>query len=524
MKQYIIASSLLISALAFTSCEDFLDTVPDNRTDIDSEAKLTSLLVTAYPQAYPVVMYEMASDNTTDNGSLYDVESQSTEQAYLWQDITDTDTDCPQGIWDNCYSAIAASNHVLEAIETSFGESKTISAQKGEALITRAYAHFILANTFCVAYNPATAESQMGIPYATEPEKTVKPHYERGTLAETYRKIAEDIEAALPLIDDNLYKVSKYHFNKKAAYAFAARFYLFYVQPDKSNYEKVITYANQVLSSDPKQDIHKYWPEMGKFEDLANKADAYIDASSPANLLIIPVYSSWPYIYGPYNLNKRYGMSREITSYETLWADGPWGSSGNTTFEYMNGSDQKFCFFKYNMYFEYTDKVNGIGYRHAVLVPFTTNETLICRAEAHAMKAQPDYAKAVSDINSWTAAIDKKGLKKLTLDDIVKFYKEMESTPIIVETAKQRTVKRTLNPVLPFVDESQENLIHCILQMRRIEGIHDGLRWLDIKRYGIEYSHIREGLAPDQLLKDDPRRAIQLPFDVINAGLPANPR
>ena len=54
--------------------------------------------------------------------------------------------------------------------------------------------------------------------------------------------------------------------------------------------------------------------------------------------------------------------------------------------------------------------------------------------------------------------------------------------------------------------------------------IHEGLRWQDIKRYGIEISHNRDGLANDILKVDDPRRAMQLPQDVINAGLEANPR
>ena len=39
-----------------------------------------------------------------------------------------------------------------------------------------------------------------------------------------------DLEEGLPLIDDNIYLRVKYHFNKKAAYAFAARFYLYYTQ------------------------------------------------------------------------------------------------------------------------------------------------------------------------------------------------------------------------------------------------------------------------------------------------------
>lgn len=60
--------------------------------------------------------------------------------------------------------------------------------------------------------------------------------------------------------------------------------------------------------------------------------------------------------------------------------------------------------------------------------------------------------------------------------------------------------------------------------MRRMELIHDGSRWMDIKRYGIEISHVRDGMDPVVLSKDDPRRAFQLPQDVIAAGIEANPR
>lgn len=75
-----------------------------------------------------------------------------------------------------------------------------------------------------------------------------------------------------------------------------------------------------------------------------------------------------------------------------------------------------------------------------------------------------------------------------------------------------------------MTEGNQKEVIQCILHLRRIETIHEGLRWQDIKRYGIEISHNREGLSNDILRVDDPRRALQLPQDVINAGLKANPR
>ena len=66
--------------------------------------------------------------------------------------------------------------------------------------------------------------------------------------------------------------------------------------------------------------------------------------------------------------------------------------------------------------------------------------------------------------------------------------------------------------------------MYCLLHFRRIETVHEGLRWFDIKRFGIEIEHNINGQANDVLTKDDPRRVLQLPADVIGAGMQPNPR
>lgn len=83
-----------------------------------------------------------------------------------------------------------------------------------------------------------------------------------------------------------------------------------------------------------------------------------------------------------------------------------------------------------------------------------------------------------------------------------------------------------------YVIESgtQENMLHAVLLMRRIQTLHTGMRWYDIKRYGIEvYRRTLSGgtvgsVSSDVLKIGDMRRAIQLPQDVISAGLTPNPR
>lgn len=504
-------------ASILTSCSDFLNTMPDNRAEIDTKSKITSLLVSAYPSSTDVMMAEMSSDNVMDNGKRFTVELQEYEDAYLWNDITGTGNDSPNSFWNACYRAVAAANQALEAIE-DMGNPAGLNAQRGEALMCRAYAHFALANLFCLPYNPETAESDLGLPYSESPETKVFPYYERGNMKDLYAKINADIEAGLPLINDDIYSVPKYHFNRKAAYAFATRFNLYYL-----NYDKAIEYANVVLGSVPNK-MMKNWNNivMNTATDPTLRANMYISASESSNLLLLPVTSLWGRLVFPYYFGRRYGHSTVICDNETGRADGLWGNYTNLLpFKNMWGFDEKLCVSKIAEYFEYTDKVNGVGYTRNVILAFSADETLLCRAEAYALKGTEFLDKATEDINVWLSSHTLGG-KQVTTNEIVDFYKAISYTPL---SNSKRTIKKRLNPRgFTVAEGSQMSMIQCILHLRRIETIHEGLRWQDIKRYGIEISHNRDGLASDELKVDDPRRALQLPQDVITAGLEANPR
>ena len=85
----------LAAALTLTSCDDFLDKMPDNRTEINSAEKVTKLLVSAYSESNTNYLCEMASDNTMDNGSNYTIGERQQQEAYLWKKITGTGNDSP---------------------------------------------------------------------------------------------------------------------------------------------------------------------------------------------------------------------------------------------------------------------------------------------------------------------------------------------------------------------------------------------------------------------------------------------
>ena len=73
-------------------------------------------------------------------------------------------------------------------------------------------------------------------------------------------------------------------------------------------------------------------------------------------------------------------------------------------------------------------------------------------------------------------------------------------------------------------------MIHLVLNCRRTETMGQGVRWFDIKRYGItvyrrEVNSNADVVAiTDTLGPDDLRRAVQIPQKARDAGFEANKR
>ena len=63
----ILHTLLLISGLGLgtSSCNDFLDKLPDNRTELDTEQKITKLLISAYPEVTANELFELSVTTPT---------------------------------------------------------------------------------------------------------------------------------------------------------------------------------------------------------------------------------------------------------------------------------------------------------------------------------------------------------------------------------------------------------------------------------------------------------------------------
>ncbi len=518
--------SLFVVSGMMTSCSDFLDKMPDNRVTLDTPKKVRNLLVSAYMDANYALIGELSSDNLIDNTSpdkngvsypLLGAEERMHEELFAWEDVKSSDQqDSPSSVWGGAYLAIAVANHALDALDQMSNDYPIaeINALRGEALISRAFHHFVLVNIFSKAYRDEELSKQdVGIPYITEPEKEVFVNYERISVTEVYKMIEQDILEGLPLLNDEAFTTPKYHFNEKAAYSFAARFYLF-----KRDYDKVIEYADAVLGQDPSGLLRSWKEELPTFDAVKNE---WASSELATNSMLMASKSNFFRVFG-----SKYGCNRDAAD-GTLFGKGPTWSQYNfhpcySGRLYIRGSQDYGLFYpKGGEFFEYTDKVAGIGYPRVVRSEFSAEETLLCRAEAYIMKN--NLEAGLKDLQCWddsrkdTPKSSKADFDVLTTDLIKSFY-----TPDA--TLFVKPLNASLMSPSFIVTPEQEPFIHCVLHFRRLQTIFDGMRWLDIKRFGIEIQHNIGASTQDILRWDDPRRAIQIPQEVIAAGFEPNIR
>ena len=546
-----IAAVIILAGL--TACDKFLDKMPDNRAELNSQEKIRALLTSAYSTGTYLFFSEYMSDNVDNLGDDNPGTNRFVDQCYTWADVTETDNDSPKYFWEGGYEAINTANQALEAIEKMAGceegdlnvkaiEQAGLTAEMAEALLCRAYHHFMLVNFFSLNYNVNTSDKDLGIPYIDRVPQELNPQYERGTVAEVYDKIDKDLEIALRYVDDSYYKVPKYHFNVKAAYAFACRFYLFY-----EKWDLAAEYATKCLGSQPAQ-VLRNWKYRNSLEkDREVKSNDYIKSTYSANLMLMTAYTAFGYYMGYPGITK-YSHNAFLNFSEIHFAKNIWGNEQTgwrnvyswywEAPEWYSGSTfDQMAFWKIPYLFEYTDPVARIGYAHAVYPAFTTDETLLNRAEAYVMLGRYDEAAADLDTETHNRIKRANFSGTLTPEFIHEFYQGVEYW-----TPEVPTIKKHLHPAFAIGGEGElrESMLQCVLQFKRIENSAQGLRWLDVKRYGIEIT--RRTLQPDPdagdddagfkllngavdvLTVDDPRRAMQIPPDTQAAGIAPNPR
>jgi hypothetical protein len=486
----IAAYTFLIILSGLTGCKKFLEKEPDNRTTVTTPEQVTQLLTTAYPHANYIPFAEAMSDNSEDKGvsdpSVDPNSAKVNSQSYLYQVVETNDLDSPDFYWYGCYKAIAAANEALEVIAKA-RDTAAFRAQKGEALVARAYAHFMLVTLYAKCYDPATAATDIGIPYVTAPEKTVFGQYDRKTVKYVYDMIEKDLNAGIPLINDKIYnQAPKFHFTTAAAHAFASRFYLF-----KQDYAQVVAHANLAISGNI-ADYFRPWNSTYLNLQPVELRLQYASATEPANLLLQETQSVWSRSF-PYYRFAMYNYIHDVV----MNGDNPTNGNFAIGSKVYGAQPRYYNVPKWYEHFVYTSSTANFGDPYVTVPLFTAEEVAFNRAEANARLH--NYTASLADLNAWV------------------------SKNIISYNAAAHNL--TESRVTAFYGGTSETaLVNTVLQFKRVFYIEEGMRWFDIIRLKIPVTHqTNEGLRID-LPADDKRRILQLPKEANLSGVPLNPR
>ena len=482
----------LIGLLITAGCDDYLDENPDNRVELNTLDKAAQLLTNAYPEAGYNFVEWMGDQVSYTVGTR---KQRNQLRIYNWEVVNanPTDQDTPEFYWNAAYTAIAHANEVLAVIdqlpnedlkgdESERGEVRR-QAIKGEALLARAYAHFMLVNLFAKHYDPNTATSDLGIPYVTTPETEFIKEYSRASVARVYDLVEQDMLEGLSLVNGSFYNDSgKYHFTRESALAFASRFYLF-----KYDYNECIKYSNELLGSTPEvyvKDIPALLQQRINTEDYIR---LYTAPTDPSNLLLIRQESVFYSVVGFYPNN---------TLYNELFNTNPFGATDlRENPAYVMGEDGLLAT-KFERLFQRTSLTSNTGFPYTIFMAFRGEEVLLNRAECYAQLGLTN--EAIADLQ---ILANKRFDQPVTLD------------------------AETLRSYIGTEDLRVAILIYILELERPKEFVHEGLRWFDIKRYGLEVTHAFPDGSTIMLAGDDNRKVLQIPQAAQDiGGLRPNPR
>ena len=241
----VIILLFLCSLTVLTSCSRFLEAVPDR-----SLALLTS--VEQYEQMLntddlylnmPAIPDFSADDYYVETETWQSMPIRS-RNSYAWSsDIYEGSS--ASGItqdWSIPYQLIYKVNVVITGLEeSSWDRDAHFNEILAQALFVRAFQHYVLQETYGQPFNPASADSDLGIPLRLNSD--LEAPIERATVRQTFDQIITDLLKSFDLFDVPYRNDNTYWGSKAAVSAMLSRVYL-----TMQDYENALKYADISLS------------------------------------------------------------------------------------------------------------------------------------------------------------------------------------------------------------------------------------------------------------------------------------
>ena len=245
-------AAVIAVAFSLTSCleklpGDFILEEEGMKTLSDAEQTLTGIYTAYMSGALYSGYLTLCPDIQAD--LVYAVQGNTNTYGTLWQwDIRSTNSEI-EAVYAALYRVIGRCNFYLDKVEelraglTDDDEIQYLDYYTGEVYCARALAYSELIKCFCKAYDPATADSELGVVLADSyfGEKPAK----RASLKESYEFVINDLKKAEEMLDEENDSFDAPYFTNAAAHAIHARTAL-YMQ----DWDAAIEHSSVLIGSD----------------------------------------------------------------------------------------------------------------------------------------------------------------------------------------------------------------------------------------------------------------------------------
>lgn len=446
MIYFVVALSLMVSA---TSC---LDKMPQSAIPIDEAMQ-------SYNDAEQTVtgIYSMMKSSALWSGALtllpdiqadlvYAVDGYSNTygQHWLW-DIRPTNGEI-ESVYASLYGIISNCNFYLEKIDAVVAkqtddERITILEQyTGEVYAIRALCYSELLKLYCKAYDPATAENELGVvlrKYYSTPEKSV-----RASLKDSYKFVVEDLEKAEEILNPDYDGYNSPYMTNAVAHALHARVAL-YMQ----EWEVAIEHSTKVIERDTHYILvpaNVEWSGgMSYFDRMWNYDFSY--------------ESLWQVGFTPTSMGGALGQvflnfNNDYTYYYPDYVPAQWVldlyTSGdlryNSYFATLStGYDHGLQWPLLVKYYGNQEFISNYIYHVSMPKPFRLAEQYLIRAEAYCRQQNPNYSLASKDLSTLRAArFQSGGAISLTAENCIEQIANERVRELYMEGHRLQDIKR----------------------------------------------------------------------------------
>ena len=245
-------AAVIAVAFSLTSCleklpGDFILEEEGMKTRSDAEQTLTGIYIAYMSGALYSGYLTLCPDIQAD--LVYAVQGNTNTYGTLWQwDIRSTNSEI-EAVYAALYRIIGRCNFYLDKVDglraslTDDAEIQYLDYYTGEVYCARALAYSELIKCFCKAYDPATAETELGVVLADSysGEKPAK----RASLKESYEFVINDLKKAEEMLDEENDGYDAPYFTNASAHAIHARTAL-YMQ----DWDAAVEHATVLVESD----------------------------------------------------------------------------------------------------------------------------------------------------------------------------------------------------------------------------------------------------------------------------------